>query len=101
MRDYFKNDFLKRFRIIANILFDTLIIITILFCLYAIDYIVKILGYENEIIGSMLHDYMHPILLFCISSISIINIFYDSLGSKDSNPRFELIYETSENDENE
>ena len=98
MLDEHKAGFRKRIGIILSIFFDTVILIFILLCFYIINYTTKLLGFENEIISSIIHDFIHPILLLSICGISIINIFHEHLPKGDSEPRFELIHETDVND---
>ncbi len=98
MLDEYKAEFRKRFSIAVSIFFDTIILIFILFCFFLINYTTKLLGFENEIISSIIHDFIHPILLLSICGISIINIFHEHLPKGDSKPRFELIHETDVND---
>ena len=98
MLDEYKAEFRKRFSIAVSIFFDTIILIFVLFCFFLIDYTTKLLGFENEIISSIIHDFIHPILLLSICGISIINIFHEHLPKGGSKPRFELIHETDIND---
>jgi len=98
MLNEYKAGFRKRFSIILSILFDTITLIFILFCFFLINYTIKLLGFENEIISSIIHDFIHPILLLSICGISIINIFHEHLPKGDLKPRFELIHETDIND---
>ena len=92
MSGYYKNEFEKRFKIIVNILFDTLILIIVLLCFHFINYVLKILGFENEIVALVIHEYIHPIMLLSIFGVSLINIFQEHLPKKmDSKPRFEII----------
>lgn len=94
----YKNEFKKRLNIIVSISYDTVIIIFVLFCFYLINYVAKVLGFENETVSSLIHGIIHPVLLLSIFSISIINIFHEHMPSKDSKTRFEIIHETDAND---
>ncbi|MCK5723024.1 MAG: hypothetical protein KAI84_10840 [Gammaproteobacteria bacterium] len=98
MLDEYKNEFIKRFSIAVSILFDTIILIFVLLCFFLINYVAKILGFENEIVSSIIHEFIHPILLLSIFGISILNILHEHLPKRDSKTRFELIHETDTND---
>lgn len=91
MFDHYKDEFGKRSIIMVSIFFDTITLIFVLICFYIINIMIKILGFENEIISSIIHGYIHPIMLLSISCVSIINIFHEHLPKGDSKPRFELI----------
>lgn len=94
----YKAEFRKRFSIAVSIFIDTMLLIFMLSCFFFINYTTKLLGFENEIISSIIHDFLHPILLLSICGISIINIFHEHLPKGDSEPRFEIIHETDVND---
>lgn len=98
MSGYYKDEFEKRFKIIVNIFFDTVILIIVLLCFYFINYVLKILGFENEVVALVIHEYIHPIMLLSIFGVSIINIFQEHLPKKkDSKTRFEIIHDDDEN----
>lgn len=91
--DNYKDEIEERINIIISILLDAVTIIVLLFSIYVIDYITRFLGFENEIIVSILDHYIHPIMLISVFCVSIINIFRRHLPKPDPDSRLELIYE--------
>ena len=89
----YRDEIEERLNIIMSILLDTITIIVLLVCMYAIDYITRFLGFENEIIASILNHYIHPIMLLSVFFVSIINILHRHLPKPDPDSRIELIYE--------
>lgn len=99
MSGHYKDEFEKRFKIVVSIFFDAVTLIIVLLCFYLINYAVKFLGFENEIVALVIHEYIHPIMLLSIFSISIINIFHEHLPKKkDSKARFEIIHDNDKSD---
>lgn len=93
MSGHYRNELEKSLKIVVSIFLDTGIIITLLLCFYLINYVTKILGFENETVALVLHEYIHPIMLLSIFGVSIINIFQEHLPKNDSKSRFELIHD--------
>ena len=83
----------ERFNIVISIMLDAITIIVLLVCIYVVDYITRFLGFENEIIASILSHYIHPIMLLSIFFVSIINILHRHLPKPNSDSSIELIYE--------
>lgn len=54
MSGHYRNELEKSLKIVVSIFLDTGIIITLLLCFYLINYVTKILGFENETVALVL-----------------------------------------------
>ncbi len=77
---------------------DTLIVIFALVCFYLIEYITHILGFENQMVSSLLHQWAHPAVLLSLVAISIINILYRFVPRNNSDSRFEIVQMNEDNE---
>ena len=93
MFEKYKDEIEEHINIIVNILLDTITIIVLLFCFYLIDFVTRFLGFDNEIIASILNIYVHPIMLLSIFCVSIINILHKHLPKTPADSRIELLHE--------
>ena len=86
----------ERIQMLIDILFDLFIMIILLFGFYIIDLVLIYCGFEHNLISKMLHNFMHPIMIFSFFLISIIRIFNDYLPKPSLDSRFEFVYENDE-----
>ena len=86
----------ERIQMLIDILFDLFIMIILLFGFYIIDLVLIYCGFEHNLISKMLHNFMHPVMMFSFFLISIIRIFNDYLPKPSLDSRFEFVYENDE-----
>lgn len=90
---YVKESCKEHLQMAFDLLLETLFTIFALFTFFSIDKVIHYLGYESEAFTSLLHHYIHPIILGSFATIFIINMFMKYLpGTSDS--KFEIIYES-------
>jgi membrane protein YdbS with pleckstrin-like domain len=73
------------------LIFDTLLIILMLLCFFVIDHVIHYCGFENEMITTILHIIVHPVVLLVFFFIFIINILKDHLFNNEKDSRFEIL----------
>lgn len=100
---------LETFIIIVNLVCDTILLLVALACFKILDASLNYLGYESEILASIVHQ-IHFLILIVLGALSIDNIFITpkSIKSSPTSKRtFELIqkndikHEISNSTENE
>ena len=89
-----KEEFKKFGLTIAIVTYHIVIIMLFIFGCWLIDNFTKLLGYHDSPLSGLLNNYLDPIMLLCLFTLTVVTIIrIYSPNKNDENPRLEIEYE--------